>query len=145
MTDLSGCASTKDNSTLYRYETFHLWESSAHALIVDYTKDFVIFTKEGMQILNMSQVPRKVIRDYQKQKTVLHSLDSPSFLKLEPSNFIHLKYFQDDDREIIIYQEYQRKVGTKKETRYDKIYSLRISDVSLRELNIMQGFYICKD
>lgn len=54
VTDLSGCASTKDNSTLYRYETFHLWETSAFALIVDYTKDFVIFTKEGMQILTLS-------------------------------------------------------------------------------------------
>lgn len=56
-----------------------------------------------------------------------------------------MKYFQDDDREITIYQEYQRMVGTNKETRFNKIYSLRISDVSLRELNIMQGFYICKD
>lgn len=143
--DLSGNASTKENGTLYRYETFHLWESSVDALIMDKNKDFVILTKDGMQVLNLSHEPKKILMDYRKQPTVIHSLDSPSFLKLEPCNFIHFKFLEDNDREITVFQEYQRKVGNSRETRYEKIYSIKINDLSLRELNILQGFYICKD
>ena len=98
-----------------------------------------------MEVLNMSHEPKKILKNHLQQLTVSHSLDSPSFLKLESCNFIHFKALEDNDREITVYQEYQRFIGNYKETRYDKIYSLKINDLSLRELNILQGFYIAKD
>ena len=76
---------------------------------------------------------------------MLHSLDSFSYLKVDPLNYINFKCHDYNNRTISIEQEWQEKSpnGTVS-TYYDQIYKIKIHEVSLRELLILQSFYVSK-
>ena len=75
---------------------------------------------------------------------MIHSLDSLSYLKIEGKNYINFKCQDYNNRVISIEQEWHRyENGKIVSTHYDEIYKIKIHEVTLRELLILQSFYIC--
>ena len=85
--DLSGKANQR--SVLQKFECFQLWESKISGLFVNQTKDYVTLSKEGLNIVCMGTISKKALINSEGQDTMIHSLDSVSFLKVEPLNFIN--------------------------------------------------------
>ena len=61
-----------------------------------------------MNIVALGSVEKYEQQDCEGDMRMIHSLDSLSFLKLEPSNFINFKFQDFDNRVISIEQEYQQ-------------------------------------
>ena len=77
------------------------------------------------------------MRDAQGDDRMLHSLDSTSYLKVHPANFVFYACQKMDRREVQINQEYKRKAdanATSDENDFTKIFNIKICDVTLREL-----------
>ena len=74
---------------------------------------------------------------------MVHSLDSCNYLKIEPNN--HLKFMKakngETDRIVMIQEQYIDQDG---DTLYDDIYQLIISEMSLRDLLLIQSIFKCK-
>ena len=47
---------------IYRYETYHLWEASISSILLE-NLDFLMFSQEGMKIMNLSQNNSKIVKD----------------------------------------------------------------------------------
>jgi len=79
---------------------------------------------------------------------MIHSLDSLSFLKVDKINFINFKCQDYNNRIISVEQEDEHniEVDGKKDTinTYREIYKVKIFEITLRELLILQSLYLCK-
>lgn len=73
----------------------------------------------------------------------MHSLDSLSYLKIDPINYINFRCQDYNNRVMSIEQEWSM-MGTNgvSDTFYDEIYKIKIHEVTLRELLILQSFYV---
>jgi len=75
---------------------------------------------------------------------MIHSLESVNFLKVEPQNFI-LFECSDENKVISIYNEYNKNTSIgDSETGYQCIYRVKINNMTLRELLILQSLYVSK-
>lgn len=79
---------------------------------------------------------------------MIHSLESCNHLKLAKSNFLLFSCAKYENRQIQIQQEHQIKDKTADEeyieTGFDRIYNIKIWEVTLRELLLFQSFYLTK-
>lgn len=70
---------------------------------------------------------------------MLHSLESVNYLKIDPDNCV-LFDFAGDNKEIAIQQQYKKQTKDQgDQTKFDSIYKLRIFDITLRELLLLQS------
>jgi hypothetical protein len=44
-------------AVLYKHESFQLWESNASGLLTSFNKDYISFTKDGMNVLALGELP----------------------------------------------------------------------------------------
>ena len=76
---------------------------------------------------------------------MIHSLDSLSFLKVDELNYLNFKCQDYNNRVVSIEQEWKKNQNTENvDFFYDEIYKVKIHEVTLRELLILQSFYVCK-
>lgn len=61
---------------------------------------------------------------------------------MDPKNFIHFD-FAGPNKKLRIVQQFKREGKNGKETAYEDIFSLRIHDITLRELLFFQSLYVC--
>lgn len=92
---------------MFRHEAFQLWESKVSGLILLKNKDYVSFSKSGINVLAMGSTHKKEITDCDGQKKMIHSLDSLSFLKVEPINFLNYQCQDYNNRVISIEHEWK--------------------------------------
>ena len=84
--------------------------------------------------------------DNEGQQKLIHSLDSLSFLKVEGINMLNFCCQDYNNRIISIEQEWKKNVNTDQQsTHYSEVYKLKIHEISLRELLILQSFYLTKN
>lgn len=71
---------------------------------------------------------------------MLHSLESINYLKVDSENCV-LFDFAGDDKEISIQQQYRKvnKEGLGDQTKFDTIFKIRIFEITLRELLLLQS------
>ena len=110
------------------------------------SKDFLSFTKAGINVLALGQVPKRKIVDNEGQNKMIHSLDSLSFLKVDPSNLMNFKCQEYSNRQVSIEQEHTSgdAQSAERDNYYYDIYKIKIHEVTLRELLILQSLYLCK-
>jgi len=125
---------------LFRHESFQLWETKISGLILIKNKDYISFSKSGINVIALGSKQKRPLKDSEGQAKMIHSLDSLSFLKPESVNFINYQCQDYNNRIISIEQEWT--TGT--ETRYVEVYKVKIFEITLRELMILMSFYICK-
>ena len=143
MLDISG--PLENRSTLCIHESFQLWESTISGFVLEKNKDFVSVSKLGINMLALGSVPKRHVVDGNGQDKMIHNLDSSSFLKVDRINFIKYECQDYNNRVISIEQEY--KLGTPGtdsfESKFFSVYKIKIEEVTLRELLILQSFYLC--
>jgi hypothetical protein len=71
----------------YWHEGYQLWESPVKGFLLD-TNDFMILSKDGIQILALGEKPGRVLKDQDGLNRYIHSLGSVNYLKIEPSNHL---------------------------------------------------------
>ena len=71
----------------YWNETFHLWESPVKGFLLS-TNDFMILSKDGMNLLALGYKESRVVKDKEGQKRMIHSLGSCNYLKIETTNHL---------------------------------------------------------
>jgi len=71
---------------------------------------------------------------------MLHSLESTNYLKVEPNNHILI---QDLNNEILIMIQ-EQVTDSQGETSYEDILKIRLNEITLRELLVLQSLYLCK-
>ena len=135
----------KGRLTLQKHEAFQLWESSISGLLLQNSKDFLTFSKTGINILALGTKDQKALKDNLGFDKIVHSLDSLSHLKVDALNFTNFKCQDYENRVLSVEQEWQETLpdGTIG-TYYDEIYKIKIFEVSLRELLILMSFYVSK-
>jgi hypothetical protein len=139
-----GADITKGRQTLAKHESFQLWESPVTGLLLRVSKDFITFSKSGMNVLALGSLEMKIVKDNLGFEKILHSLNSLSYLKVDPQNFVNCRCQTYENRVISIEQENQRKINGKLSTIYEELYKIKIHEITLRELLILQSLYVSK-
>lgn len=126
-----------------KHEHSHLYECSIGALLLQQQNDLILFSKDGMIVLNLGMMgeTKRAIKDSQDVDYYLHTLSSCKDLRLEESN--HLKFSrkeQDGLYEISVQEQFRDDTG---ETCFQEVYKIKIDEMSLREVLIFQSICNC--
>ena len=65
---------TTEKSIIFRHESFQLWESEIIGFLTNRNLDFVTLNRDGISIIALGQVDKRVINDSEGQERMLHSL-----------------------------------------------------------------------
>lgn len=77
----------KHNTIIYRYETFHIWESTIRGIILK-NYDYVMISKDGTFVMSLGYQEKRKIRGSHGTDQMLHTLDSCRDLRLEETNHL---------------------------------------------------------
>jgi hypothetical protein len=133
-----------EKSLIFRHESFQLWESRVTGLLLNKYKDFVTLNRDGINILALGSMEKRQLVDDKGQFRMIHSLESCNYLKSDPSNFLMFACAKYEDRQIQIQQEFTRSKAGSEETDFERIYNIKIWEITLRELLLFQSLYVCK-
>ena len=76
---------------MYHFKSYQLWESPVKGFISKAHNDFVIFNKDGISFVRLSEnEPRRTIHGESDIQMILHSIYSADFLKIEESNLVYV-------------------------------------------------------
>lgn len=89
--DLSDDADEDNIGILSKHECFQLWEARVSGLLLHDSKDFLSFSRAGINVLALGKVDKRKLKDNEGQQNVIHSLDSLSFLKVDKTNLMNFK------------------------------------------------------
>ena len=64
-----------------------MWESPAKGFLLS-TNDFMILSKDGMNLLALGYKESRVVKDKDGQRRMIHSLGSCNYLKIESTNHL---------------------------------------------------------
>ena len=75
---------------------------------------------------------------------MIHSLESCNFLKVDRNNYLVFECSKPDNRSVSVQQEYSKGDGSGEETLFQHLLSVKLSEVTLRELLLFNSLYVCK-
>ena len=75
---------------------------------------------------------------------MIHSLESCNYLKVDNSNYILFACAKYSDRQVQVQQEFSKIKAGSEETDFERIYNIKIWEITLRELLLFQSLYVCK-
>lgn len=124
----------------YWHESYQLWESPVKGFLLD-TNDFMILSKDGINMIALGEKEGRVIKDMEGKDRFIHSLGSVNYLKIEPTNHLLFACQFYDNRQIHLQEQYNDSEGN---TMFDNIFKIKINEITLRELLLIQSIYACK-
>ena len=71
----------------YWHESYQLWESPVKGFLLN-TNDFLILSKDGINVLSLGEKEGRTIKDQDGQRRFIHSLGTCNYLKIEPTNHL---------------------------------------------------------
>ena len=71
----------------YWHEGYQLWESPVTGFLLT-SNDFLILSKDGINILALGEKDPRVIKDSENLNRMIHSLGRCNYLKIEGSNHL---------------------------------------------------------
>ena len=130
-------------SILLKFECFQIWESTIFGLLLSKTKDFVCFSRYGVNIIALGSENKRLIDDSEGHTRIIHSCESLSFLKVDPLNYLSFQFQDYDNRVISVEQEWIQKGGNQDtQNQYDDLFKIKVHEITLRELLILQSIYV---
>ena len=136
--------SRPEQKLLFRNESFQLWESQITGFFLHSKKDFITINRDGINVLTLQSGSKRQLIGDDGQEKMMHCLESTSYLKIDPTNFIYFDFAQDT-KVINVMQQFtreNRKTGD--EDDFELVYKVRVHEITLRELLLFQSFYVCK-
>jgi hypothetical protein len=76
-----------DKLIKYWHEGYQLWESPVKGFLLN-SNDFLILSKDGINVLALGEKPGRVIKDQEGFDRYIHSLGSINYIKIEPTNHL---------------------------------------------------------
>ena len=119
------------------HESYALWESRVRGFMLA-NADFLVISKDGLQVLVLSDKKEKMLTDSEGQKRMIHSLCSVDYLKLEDRNHILFACQFYDNRQICVQQQYKDAAGF---TKFNDLFRVKIHEITLRELLLIESIY----
>lgn len=105
------------------------------------TNDFMILSKDGINLLALGEKAGKCVVDKDGLNRWIHSLGSCNYLKIEPTNHLLFACQFYDDRQICLQNQW---VDEAAQTHFDDIFKIKVFEITLRELLLIQSIYACK-
>lgn len=100
--------------------------------------DFLALSKEGASVLVLGNKPNKTLTDADGAKRMIHSLTEVDYLKVESRNHIMFACQFYNDRQIRVQEQYVDGSGF---TKFNDLFRVRIHEITLRELLLIQSIY----
>ena len=69
-------------------QSFHLWQKSLKTVFIEDTKSLVILNKDGLGVICICDLDRRVVVNEENKQFIIHSLESFNYLKVDKGNFI---------------------------------------------------------
>uniref|UniRef100_A0A7S3ILI3 Ion transport domain-containing protein n=1 Tax=Strombidium inclinatum TaxID=197538 RepID=A0A7S3ILI3_9SPIT len=91
-------------------------------------------------MLALGEKPGRVVKDKDGLKRYIHSLGSVNYLKIESTNHLLFACQFYEDRQICLQEQYNDHDGN---THFDDIFKIKINEITLRELLLIQSIYAC--
>lgn len=124
----------------FKHESSHLWESKVRTAMLKFD-DLIILSNFGVRLVNLGSKRKKILKIQDKKDCLLHPISSCNDLCLENSNHIMLSYTNTNEIIISIQEQYKDMFG---ETYFENIYKLKIHQIKLVELMLLQSIYMCR-
>ena len=139
-------AKSTEKSIIFKHESFQLWESEINGFLTNRNLDFVTLNRDGINIVALGSVEKRPMLDSAGQERMLHSLQSSNYLKVDPENFLLFATAKEAKREIKVQQEYEKSStgGQGQETEFLDIYGIKLWQITLRELLLLNSIYLAK-
>ena len=83
-------------STIFRHESFQLWESLVRSVILEKSHDLVILQKTGLSLIPLGTQDKRILKDEDGNEKAVHSLQSMNYLKVDTSNYILFECAEGD-------------------------------------------------
>jgi hypothetical protein len=64
----------KTQATVFRHESFQLWESETMGFIIHKNKDFMMLNSNGISVLGLGDQEKRVVMDDQGNMRMIHAL-----------------------------------------------------------------------
>ena len=78
-----------NKNLIFRHESFQLWESEVQGTLLQKSKDFLSVNKDGISVVALGSEVHRPVVDANGVNRMLHSLESVSFLKIDPDNYLN--------------------------------------------------------
>jgi hypothetical protein len=86
--------STKVPLTIFRHESFQLWESKVTGFYINKNMEYITINSQGISLVNLGTQHKKIIKTDDGDK-MAHSLESINYLIIDPMNFILFEFSGD--------------------------------------------------
>ena len=90
----------------YWHEGYQLWESPVKGFLLS-TNDFMILSKDGINLLAISEKPGRKVKDMDGFDRWIHSLGSCNYLKIEKTNHLLFACQFYDERQICLQNQWK--------------------------------------
>ena len=70
------------NNCVFTHESFHLWEFKIQGILLSNSKDYVTVSADGLSILALGNIQKRIFKTNEGNELLIHSLDSYNFLRL---------------------------------------------------------------
>jgi hypothetical protein len=124
----------------YWHEGYQLWESPVKGFLLT-TNDFLILSKDGINLLALGEKPSRVVKDQEGFDRMIHALGKCNYLKIEKTNHLLFACQFYENRQICLQEQYSDSEG---QTHFDDIFKIKIHEITLRELMLIQSIYACQ-
>ena len=81
---------------IFRHESFQLWQQTVRSLLLTGRKDFLTINKQGISLLVLGDVDKRVIYNGKGQTSVIHGLESFNYLSIDKRNFMTFEYSKEN-------------------------------------------------
>lgn len=113
------------------------------SLLLTGRKDFLTINKQGINLLVLGNVDKRVINNGKGQTSIIHGLESFNYLSIDQRNFLSFEC-TGENQVVSVQQEYMEKSGgCETYTTFERIYSMNVQEITLRQLLLFQSLYLC--
>ena len=135
-----------DFRVIFKHANYHLWESSVRGFLCKTNNDYIIVNKDGMNFIRLdTKVSRRSIKDKDGSSSMVHSLESMNYLKIEKGNMI---LFDNIDPGYTELQIQQQQTDLHANTSYEVIFKIKLEAMKLQDLILIQSIFLldsCQD
>lgn len=108
------------------------------------SQDMITLNRDGVSVSALGFGHKKAYKDDKGDDIMIHPYESYNHLKISPNNYLLYSCQNLEKQEIQIWQEYLIGQGENTSTKLEKVYSVPLYQITLREILLCQSLYYSK-
>ena len=109
---------------------------------MDCNQDFVSISANGISVLDLSPTTNRKLKSNLGEGLMLHSLEAFNYLCIDPNNVILFDLTNEESQITVQHQYTKHNKFEGDQTMFDSIYKVRVFDITLRELLLLQSIQL---